>query len=286
MSHKLIAISALLFATGCMQQPAQVVVKTDTDYTQKLQNRLNNFKNSESVVSYNPNVSTRVSDNITMSDIKTEEEFNKQFTSFDSNPNSLNAPAIKMQDLSVKPFEPPVQSVQKSPVTFGQYKPESLPETPAINAYDLEKSQSEQWAKAQNSNPVDVKSGFVWPVRGKIISTFGDKQNGAFNDGINIAAPEGKDIQAVADGEVVYAGNELPSYGNMLIVKHNNGWMSAYAHAQRLEVGLGTHVTQGQTIAHVGASGDVQSAQLHFGLRKDKQAVNPMEFLTESLAAN
>lgn len=144
----------------------------------------------------------------------------------------------------------------------------------------------QQWyASKQSQSVTRIREGFIWPLRGKIISTFGTKESGYFNDGINIAAPKGKAISAVADGEVVYAGNELEGYGNMIILRHNNGWMSAYAHTGTMNVSLGHKVSQGQAIAKVGDTGDVDVPQLHFALRKDQQSVNPMDFLSDNLAA-
>lgn len=127
-------------------------------------------------------------------------------------------------------------------------------------------------------------SGFVWPLEGKIISAFGEKANGEHNDGINIAANLGDPIKAVSDGMVVYAGNELKGYGNMIIVRHDNGWMSAYAHADSIRVDVDDRVKQGDVIATVGKTGNVETAQLHFGLRDGKQAVDPVQYLEQSYA--
>ena len=141
-----------------------------------------------------------------------------------------------------------------------------------------------KWHAAKAANVATVE-GFIWPVRGKLVSGFGQQQNGQQNDGINIAAKEGKAVKAAADGVVVYAGNELASYGNMVILRHNNGWMSAYAHLDAPRVAVDDEVRQGQVLGGVGTSGQVSTAQLHFGLRKDQQAVNPLDFLSDSLAA-
>lgn len=125
---------------------------------------------------------------------------------------------------------------------------------------------------------------FDWPVHGNIISSFGQKENGQFNDGINIVAPAGAPIRSVADGVVVYSGNELKGYGNMVIVRHDDGWMSAYAHADELWVQPDDRVRQGDKIATVGMSGNVNMAQLHFGLRKGRDAVDPTKYLAQSVA--
>ncbi len=103
--------------------------------------------------------------------------------------------------------------------------------------------------------PAVDASGFRWPVRGRIISGFGKKPNGERNDGINLAVPEGTSVKAAEDGTVIYAGNELKSYGNLVLIRHANGWVSAYAHNSKLEVKRGDQVRRGQVIALSGMSG-------------------------------
>jgi len=117
------------------------------------------------------------------------------------------------------------------------------------------------------------KADFIWPADGKVISKFSP---GGKNDGINIKVSEGTPIKAAADGEVVYAGNELKAFGNLLLLKHKDGWMTAYAHNSTLLVHKGEKVTQGQTIAKSGQTGDVNEPQLHFEVRKGKQPVDPL----------
>lgn len=131
-------------------------------------------------------------------------------------------------------------------------------------------------AMAPRPLPDVVGSRFAWPVRGPVLMDFGDDNKGMRNDGINIAAPIGAPIRATADGEVVYRGNELDGYGNLLLVKHDGGWVSAYAHADAILVRKGDYVRQGQVIAKVGRSGNVDRPQLHFQLRKDLQPTDPI----------
>ena len=133
--------------------------------------------------------------------------------------------------------------------------------------------------KTITEQPAISSKGFIWPVKGKVISEFGSKKDGEYNDGINIAAQQGEPIVAAADGEVVYSGNELRGYGNMIIVRHDNGLMTAYAHADRILVSKGEQVKQGVTIATVDKSGGVDQTQVHFGVRKDKQPIDPMTVL-------
>lgn len=127
--------------------------------------------------------------------------------------------------------------------------------------------------------PQKTGRGFVWPVEGKVISTYGSKDNGLYNDGINIAAEPGTSVRAVENGVVAYAGNELRAFGNLLLIEHEGGWVSAYAHNEVLLVGRGDKVEKGQPVARVGRSGSVTVPQLHFELRKNKRAVDPLKHL-------
>ncbi len=120
---------------------------------------------------------------------------------------------------------------------------------------------------------------FSWPVRGEVISKFGPKSAGLYNDGINIKAPEGQTVGSSEDGIVAYVGNELKGYGNLVIIKHSGGWISAYAHLKNSTVERGQKITKGQKIGNVGNSGKVKFPQLYFGLRKGRDAVNPENYL-------
>jgi murein DD-endopeptidase MepM/ murein hydrolase activator NlpD len=149
--------------------------------------------------------------------------------------------------------------------------------TPAIRTEQAEAARR----AAQAKPPALSGDGFLWPVRGRLASGFGEKPNGARNDGINIAAAEGTAVLAAENGIVVYAGDELPGYGNMLLLRHAGGFTTAYAHARELLVGVGATVTRGQKIATVGATGAVESPQLHFELRAGKQPLDPLAHLTQ-----
>ena len=135
-------------------------------------------------------------------------------------------------------------------------------------------------AESAPSGPGGASGGrFLWPVRGKIISGYGQKEGGLFNDGINIAVKEGTPVVAADSGAVVYAGNEIRGFGNLVLIKHANGWMTAYAHNEALLVRRGEEVRRGQIIARAGASGTVQVPQLHFEIRRGSHAVDPMKYL-------
>jgi murein DD-endopeptidase MepM/ murein hydrolase activator NlpD len=121
--------------------------------------------------------------------------------------------------------------------------------------------------------------GFRWPVRGRIIAGFGPKPNGQQNDGIDVAVPENTPIKAAEDGVVAYAGNELKGYGNLVLVRHPNGYVTAYAHAKELLVKRGDQIKRGDVIAKSGQSGNADAPQLHFEVRKGSAPVDPMQFL-------
>jgi murein DD-endopeptidase MepM/ murein hydrolase activator NlpD len=138
------------------------------------------------------------------------------------------------------------------------------------------RQQTSKTAQKIAKAPTPRRAGrFLVPVEGRVISNFGPKAGGLHNDGINIAAPEGAPIKAAENGVVVYAGNELRGYGNLLLVRHSDGWVSAYAHTSKFKVAAGEKVKQGQIIAEVGSSGNVDRPQLHFELRKGTRAINP-----------
>jgi murein DD-endopeptidase MepM/ murein hydrolase activator NlpD len=120
---------------------------------------------------------------------------------------------------------------------------------------------------------------FRWPVRGRVITSYGAKTNGKQNDGINVAVPEGTPVKAAEDGVVAYSGNELKGYGNLILIRHANGYVTAYAHASELLVKRGETIKRGQVIAKSGQSGEVGSPQLHFEIRKGSAPVDPLQFL-------
>jgi murein DD-endopeptidase MepM/ murein hydrolase activator NlpD len=132
----------------------------------------------------------------------------------------------------------------------------------------------------KTAEPAGSLPGFRWPVRGRVIVAFGPKPNGVQNDGINLAVPEGTPIKAAEDGVVAYAGSELKGYGNLVLVRHPNGFVTAYAHASDILVKRGEAVKRGQVIAHAGQTGNVTSPQLHFEIRKGATPVDPSQYLS------
>ena len=126
---------------------------------------------------------------------------------------------------------------------------------------------------------------FAWPVDGTLASRFGPKEGGLHNDGINILAKGGAAVRAAESGVVVYASNALEGYGNLLLLKHAGGWITAYAHNDRLLVRAGQKVTKRDVIARVGDTGGVQRPQLHFEIRKGRRALDPLQYLERQNAA-
>jgi len=174
----------------------------------------------------------------------------------------------------VNPTAPPPPTSESNGTT-----PALAPIAPAAPATSAAASGSSQ-ITAVPPQPVSRGLGkFLWPVNGKIVSPFGPKDGGLHNDGINIAAPLGTPVRAADNGVVVYAGNELRGFGNLLLIRHGDGWVSAYAHCDALLVKRGDQVKRGQVIGRVGQSGNVAAPQLHFELRKGAEAVDPLSQL-------
>ena len=144
--------------------------------------------------------------------------------------------------------------------------------TPSASLPEEHPVKAEQAASAMPS--------FRWPVRGRIIAAFGPKPNGLQNDGINLAVPEGTPVKAAEDGVVAYAGNELKGYGNLVLIRHANGFVTAYANASEILVKRGETVKRGQVIAKSGETGNVTSPQLHFEIRKGATPVDPAHYLS------
>ena len=128
-------------------------------------------------------------------------------------------------------------------------------------------------------------NSFRWPVKGRVISEFGAKPDGGHNDGIDLAVPQGTSVKAAENGVVAYAGSELKGYGNLVLVRHANNWVSAYAHNEEILVKRGDKVRRGQIIAKAGATGSVSQPQVHFELRKGSRPVDPTKFMSDQAAS-
>ncbi len=167
-------------------------------------------------------------------------------------PSTKPIRTIGAAPLATEPSSPPVVAPPDSPVVMAEPAP-----------------------PPRESRPAPGTAPFIWPVEGAILSAFGPKGDGLHNDGINIAAARGTPVRASAAGEVVYAGNELRGYGNLVLLRHREGWVSAYAHLEDIRVSRGEVLAQGVVLGTVGSSGGVDRPQLHFELRRGRQAIDP-----------
>ncbi len=169
----------------------------------------------------------------------------------------------------------------------------SSDEAPAQTANLKIKKKAEPAAEAPIAEPPAMTQAATngalnlrWPLKGKVISEFGPKSNGLKNEGINIAVPEGTSVRAAEGGVVAYAGNELKGYGNLVLIRHAGGYVTAYAHAKELLVKRGDTVKRGDVIAKAGQTGAVSSPQLHFEVRKGATALDPLKHLSSATAMN
>jgi len=195
---------------------------------------------------------------------------------------------VKMGDRLVIPgrtasSKPPALAAKPAPApTQPQSKAAAAPATKVASA----EPQHTARAVSPTANVEDAATAsasgspsFRWPVRGRIIAGFGPKPNGQQNDGINLSVPEGTPIKAAEDGVVAYSGNELKGYGNLVLIRHPNGFVTAYAHASELLVKRGDTIKRGQIIGKAGQTGTVSSPQVHFEIRKGSSPVDPTQYL-------
>jgi murein DD-endopeptidase MepM/ murein hydrolase activator NlpD len=129
------------------------------------------------------------------------------------------------------------------------------------------------------AEPPRFSGRFDWPVRGPVLRGFGSFSSGQRNDGINIGAERGSPITAAADGVVAYVGQDIPAYGTLILLRHGDGWISAYGYADSIAVTRGQKVVRGQTIAKSGVSPYNPEPQLHFEIRNGRKPVNPLNYL-------
>ncbi|HEV2265158.1 MAG TPA: LysM peptidoglycan-binding domain-containing M23 family metallopeptidase [Stellaceae bacterium] len=187
------------------------------------------------------------------------------------------------------PGKPEIAATSLAPVTT---QPEGAPPSPPPQKPEVASlppptpaTTTPQQPQAELPAPPSRAGRFLWPVQGKVIGHFGTTAAGTHNDGINIAAPKGTPVRAADSGVVAYAGNELRGYGNLILIKHAGGWMTAYAHNGTLLVKRGDVVKRGQEIATVGATGIVSEPQLHFEIRRGTQVLDPTAYLSASQAS-
>ena len=195
---------------------------------------------------------------------------------------SKPAPSPDVHVVKTTAISPPGPGEKSQPAPKAQATP-----TPAVASSDeVIGGQNRQVASTQQLPAPEPMSGnsFRWPVQGRIISEFGTKPDGGHNDGINVAVPLGTSVKAAENGVVAYAGDELKGYGNLVLIRHSNNWVSAYAHNDEILVKRGDQVRRGQVIAKAGRTGQVNQPQLHFELRKGSRPVDPTKYMTNSTA--
>lgn len=159
---------------------------------------------------------------------------------------------------------------QKLIIPYKVYKSEKVLKKKIINKQKVLKKEE----------LIKSKPNFIWPVRGEVILKFGRIRPGLHNDGINIKTYLNKDVVAAESGLVIYTGNEIPGYGNLVLIKHSQNWITAYSHLDKINLNRGSNVKKGQKIGTVGLSGNVNNPQLHFEIRKGNKAFNPENFLS------
>ena len=186
---------------------------------------------------------------------------------------------MMMASAPVRPVEIAPIPGQKPPVPIARAE---LPAAPALHEPQTEiqvAKAPEPKSKVTAQTPKRASGKFLRPVEGSIISTYGTKPNGQHNDGINISAPQGAPVKAAENGVVVYAGSELKGSGNLVLLRHEGRWMTAYAHMDNILIKRGDVIRRGQTIGTVGTTGSVDSPQLHFEVRRGTEAINPKQYM-------
>jgi murein DD-endopeptidase MepM/ murein hydrolase activator NlpD len=196
------------------------------------------------------------------------------------------APAMAVKKQAAQPKLETAAATSPSATVEEDTEISATPAAPQKTAAAVEQPTEGAGQQVAEQAPIAGAPGLRWPVRGKVISGFGPKANGLKNEGINIAVPEGTSIRAADSGVVAYSGNELKGYGNLVLIRHENGYVTAYAHAKELFVKRGDTVKRGDVIAKAGQTGSVSSPQLHFEVRKGAVALDPMKYLSSSTAAN
>jgi murein DD-endopeptidase MepM/ murein hydrolase activator NlpD len=188
---------------------------------------------------------------------------------------------------SEPPHEPPrVQSTTQPTIINAEKRVAALTDkasdaapVSAPVASEPPAAKGEQVANAAGAASGAGAGKLRWPVQGKIIAPFGPRPDGTHNDGVNIAVPMGTEVHAAEAGVVAYAGSELKGYGNLILLRHDNGMVTAYAHNEELLVKRGDKVRRGQVLAKAGKTGQVDQPQVHFELRQGSKPVDPMPFL-------
>ncbi len=200
-----------------------------------------------------------------------------------------SGPVMKSFPVATVPVLPPVvtKPTTGAIITREELPPTSLPSSsvPETSVEVASKTDGEMVKEPDviiESPQSRSGHGFLKPVNGKIISGFGEKPDGLHNDGVNIKAARGDAVRSAENGVVVYNGNQIEGYGNMVLIRHADGYMTAYAHMDKALVKKGDRVKRGQAIGTVGSTGHVDTPQLHFEIRKGKDAVDPTPYIAKA----
>lgn len=264
----LMLATLMLSITACAKQElAELVDNRHKTFTHHAQNEGNADKTA---YKYNPD-SVEYGENAKVETVQTEEL--KPLPS-----NELSA---------LPPQQDPSNGVEDAfPTSVNNQATVNTQITDSVTQTNVQDANISQPPAAVNPQVTDIATSIVnktaafqWPVQGNITRQYGTLYNGHPEEGVVIKAARGTPIQAAASGEVAYVGAALPEYGQMVIIRHNNGFMSSYAHAQEILVGKGQFVGKGETIGYVGNSGFASEPQLHFTIRQGEQTVNPVSYL-------
>ncbi len=196
--------------------------------------------------------------------------------------NTMATPIIGHDDMSGSPASMPGSGIIQSEVLAapaGSVQVQKLSDLPPNTPVAYMTPSPQPVAVLAADTPARSGSRFAWPVKGKILSGYGTKANGLHNDGINIAASRGAPVKAAENGVVVYAGNQLKGFGNLVLVRHADKWMTAYGHMDSLSVSKGQTVKKGDRLGAAGSTGGVAGPQLHFEVRRGTEALNPAAYL-------
>lgn len=209
--------------------------------------------------------STIINENINKASAETPElkkESSKDATSKEVEMHTSTAEVLRPKGLSIM-IPPTLKPTEKRAPSYKT----------ALLRKELNKKNSQRKIKYKDDGK------FIWPTKGKLSGKFGMQKNNEYNDGIYISAPAGAFVRASLSGKVVYTGDSLKSYGNLVIIKHDNGLLTAYAHMSKVKVKKDDYVKKGDKIGTVGNSGKVKNPQLYFAIRKGKEARDPMMYL-------
>ena len=263
--------SLLLFATACSQQSAPVeflggkFFGKDSSYNSK----------GEELPKFSERTPAILSDDIAYK--YNDDDYNYGVTA--------EIAEVEQSDIDITSDLSVVNTTETpAPIEYASNPlPEPITITPADNHVIIDSPIIDEKPRVESSdlgNPIqlaaiDKPNNFIWPVKGKVLSKFNAKEN----NGINISANKGEPIRSSADGVVVYSGDKLKSYGKLVIIKHSDGYLTAYGHANDLVVDKGETVVKGQLLGFVGSSGNVDKSQLHFAIRKNKVPIDPLPLL-------